>query len=123
MATTTKKPTIKKAPKAATSKDAVKKPAKAKKETAEHTETVHAEKPVEHKAAIIEKHVEAKPEAFAGAELTLKDGRYVYAVGRRKTSVANVRLFSGKGKSTVNKKDLSVYFGNNSLLDFLSSNS
>ncbi|MBU6447690.1 30S ribosomal protein S9 [Patescibacteria group bacterium] len=44
-------------------------------------------------------------------------GRYAYAVGRRKTSVANIRLFNGKGKSTVNQKDIAVYFGNNALVE------
>ena len=29
-------------------------------------------------------------------------GKYTYAVGRRKTSVAQVRLFAGKGQSTIN---------------------
>jgi small subunit ribosomal protein S9 len=51
------------------------------------------------------------------AELNLADGRYAWAVGRRKTSVANVRLFQGKGKNTVNNKDIMVYFGNKSLVE------
>lgn len=37
-------------------------------------------------------------------------GRYIFATGRRKTAVANVRLFSGKGDSIVNKKPLEKYF-------------
>ncbi|MDR3643102.1 MAG: 30S ribosomal protein S9 [Candidatus Doudnabacteria bacterium] len=37
-------------------------------------------------------------------------GRYVFATGRRKTSVANVRMFEGKGESLVNKKPLKEYF-------------
>lgn len=41
---------------------------------------------------------------------SLPEGKYVFATGRRKTSVANVRLFSGSGKSVVNKKPLSDYF-------------
>lgn len=35
---------------------------------------------------------------------------YIYAVGRRKLSVARVRLFRGKGKSTVNEKSPESYF-------------
>lgn len=35
---------------------------------------------------------------------------YIYAVGRRKSSVARVRLFRGKGKSTVNEKSPESYF-------------
>ena len=34
-----------------------------------------------------------------------------YATGRRKTSSARIYLFSGKGKITVNDKQLDVYFG------------
>src|SRR6185436_15049483 len=34
---------------------------------------------------------------------TIAGGRYVFATGRRKTAVANIRLFSGSGKSTINK--------------------
>lgn len=37
-------------------------------------------------------------------------GRYTEAVGRRKTSVARVRLTAGKGKVTVNGKDVKSYF-------------
>lgn len=35
---------------------------------------------------------------------------YVYAVGRRRTSSARVRLFRGKGENTVNGKKASEYF-------------
>jgi small subunit ribosomal protein S9 len=42
---------------------------------------------------------------------TISGGRYVFATGRRKTAIANVRLFSGKGKSTINKKPVEQYFG------------
>lgn len=36
--------------------------------------------------------------------------KYIFATGRRKTSVANVRLFEGHGKHVVNKKPLEVFF-------------
>ncbi|MDR3582404.1 MAG: 30S ribosomal protein S9 [Candidatus Pacebacteria bacterium] len=39
-----------------------------------------------------------------------KKGRYTEAVGRRKTSVARVRLMPGSGKFTVNGKDAKAYF-------------
>lgn len=42
-------------------------------------------------------------------------GRYMFATGRRKTSVSNVRLFTGEGKSVVNKKPFDVYFFNDIL--------
>ncbi len=35
--------------------------------------------------------------------------KYSYAVGRRKTAVAQVRLFAGKGESTINGKTLDSY--------------
>lgn len=35
---------------------------------------------------------------------------YIYAVGRRKRSVARVRLFAGKGQTMVNEKPIGEYF-------------
>jgi len=35
---------------------------------------------------------------------------YTYAVGRRKSASARVRLFNGKGESTVNGREISEYF-------------
>jgi small subunit ribosomal protein S9 len=35
--------------------------------------------------------------------------QYSYAVGRRKTAVAQVRLHAGKGASTVNKLPIDTY--------------
>lgn len=40
-------------------------------------------------------------------------GRYTYAVGRRKTSVAQVRLYKGKGNFVVNGKTFIDYFTEN----------
>jgi hypothetical protein len=36
----------------------------------------------------------------------IEKGRYVFATGRRKTAVSNVRLFEGKGETLVNKLPL-----------------
>ena len=36
---------------------------------------------------------------------------YICATGRRKSSVARVRLISGKGNITINNKDIEQYFG------------
>ncbi len=36
---------------------------------------------------------------------------YFYGTGRRKSSVARVRLFPGTGKITVNGRDIDEYFG------------
>ncbi len=38
-------------------------------------------------------------------------GRYFYAVGRRKTAIARVRLYPGEGTITVNGKTSRDYFG------------
>ena len=44
-------------------------------------------------------------------------GKYVFATGRRKTAIANVRMFSGHGKHMVNKKPFDVYFSHSILRD------
>ena len=118
MATPIKKPAVKKSttprkPRAVKS-DAVH--AHAKVEHHEKTETHTAEhkvpehKTVEHKVG---EHKVGEHKAVHQG----KDGRYVYAVGRRKTAVANVRMFSGIGKSTVNHKEIKEYFGNQDYVD------
>jgi small subunit ribosomal protein S9 len=60
--------------------------------------------------------VETVVEAVATfAKPTLAKGKYVYATGRRKTAVANVRLFAGSEDNMVNKKKIEVYFGQSAL--------
>lgn len=45
-------------------------------------------------------------------ELVAPTGEFIYALGRRKTSVAKVRLFKkGTGQITVNGRPLNDYFG------------
>jgi len=41
---------------------------------------------------------------------SLKSKKFVFAVGRRKTAVARVRLFSGKGQMIVNDMPIEQYF-------------
>ena len=36
---------------------------------------------------------------------------YLYGTGRRKSSVARVRLYNGTGKITINDRDMDDYFG------------
>jgi small subunit ribosomal protein S9 len=48
------------------------------------------------------------------SETTAK-GQYYYGVGRRKTSVARVRLYPGEGTVTVNGKPAREYFGGRDL--------
>lgn len=45
-------------------------------------------------------------------EVTAKSERYFEAVGRRKTAIARVRLFTKKTNIEVNGKDLKIYFPN-----------
>jgi len=40
----------------------------------------------------------------------LKSNNTVFATGRRKTSVARVRIVKGKGKIIINQKDINDYF-------------
>lgn len=47
-----------------------------------------------------------------------KKDEYLYAVGRRKTSVAQVRVFKkGTGKFLVNEKEVNKYFGTAELVE------
>jgi small subunit ribosomal protein S9 len=96
---TTKKALKKSAAKA----PAVKKARAKKEEVADETVVTAAlETPVE---KTVEKA--SKPAKKAGA---FGEGRYVFATGRRKTSIANVRLFVGGSELQVNRKAFEVYF-------------
>jgi small subunit ribosomal protein S9 len=43
-------------------------------------------------------------------DIMAKKVNYTYATGRRKSSRARVRIFRGKGETTVNGKPIDVYF-------------
>lgn len=45
--------------------------------------------------------------------------KYTYAIGRRKTATAQVRLFSGKGDSEVNGRPLKEYITRDDLLSLV----
>lgn len=45
--------------------------------------------------------------------------KYTYAIWKRKTASAQVKLFDGKGESTINGKKLSEYFSREDLFDTL----
>lgn len=83
------------------SKTAVKKTATPK--VVKHTEEVAEAMPMVAEQTVVSA-ILSKP--------TLEKGKYLFATGRRKTAVANVRLFSGKGEINVNRKALEVYFFN-----------
>jgi len=46
--------------------------------------------------------------------MEIKQGRYHYGTGRRKSAVARVRLYPGSGNITVNGKSVREYFGGRS---------
>ncbi len=67
---------------------------------------------------IAEVVVEAPVETKASKSTTsVPAGKYLFSTGRRKTAVANIRLFSGKGENVVNKKKFDVYFSQSFLRD------
>ena len=86
--------------------------APAKKVVAKKTAAPKAEKPKVEKVEKVE-----KAEKVAAPKAPKATGRYMYATGRRKTSVANVRVFTGEGKNVVNQKDFEVYFSQAAMRD------
>jgi len=100
--------------KPAAKKQAVAKKTTPRKTAAPKTTAKPAEKPVRKpaaEAAPVTATAAAAPAETTFAKPTLAKGKYVFATGRRKTAVANVRLFAGSEDSLVNKKKLDVYFG------------
>jgi len=85
------------------------KPAKAaaapKKKAPAHKDRLVAHPLAAKRAEIKHEVKEAKAEKPQAAK-----ARYIFATGRRKTAVANVRLFEGQGESSVNHKPLEKYF-------------
>jgi small subunit ribosomal protein S9 len=58
------------------------------------------------------KKAPAKAVAEAKVEVAAPTGEYIYGLGRRKTSIAKVRLFKkGTGQITINGRPLNEYFG------------
>ncbi len=98
--------------KSTTTKTARKPKAPAKKKEAApraRKERKEKEQPVAAPAAV-EAAVSQQP-AVTLEKPSLPKGKYVFATGRRKTAIANIRLFAGQGDSLVNKKPLGSYFG------------
>jgi small subunit ribosomal protein S9 len=98
----TKKPTTRKAP---AKKAVAKKVAPKKAVVAEEVQTANVETPVVSKAVKTADH--NKPAS----------GKYIFATGRRKTAVANVRMFAGSEKNMVNRKLFTDYFSDKALQD------
>ncbi len=62
------------------------------------------------KTSKIQKDSQIKPKKAAAKETLVKNGRYFEAVGRRKTAVARVRLYTKRDGIIVNDKDYKKYF-------------
>lgn len=79
---------------------------------AEATETPAAAAPATTPAEPVQAAPPAAPPvvATAPARSGASGGREVWGVGRRKTSVARVRVRPGSGKLLINKRDLEKYF-------------
>jgi small subunit ribosomal protein S9 len=73
------------------------------------TSKAHLEKKVEMVKEDVVHIAKPKTEAVIHHK-PIEKGKYVFATGRRKTAVANIRLFSGEGENVVNKKPLKTYF-------------
>ena len=58
----------------------------------------------------IKKEVVAPKEIKQSSEYKLPTGKYYYATGKRKTSIARVRLYKGDGSIFVNEKPVNKYF-------------
>jgi small subunit ribosomal protein S9 len=58
---------------------------------------------------------------MANKTKTKPEGRYIEAVGRRKTAVARVRLFKGEGGVSVGEKTLAAYFPGKQLQEIVTS--
>lgn len=70
-----------------------------------------AEKKVE-KAVEVEQKIEKKTRVVAEEKKAIitPGGKYYYAVGKRKSAIAKVRIYKGGGVITVNNKPISEYF-------------
>jgi len=70
----------------------------------------------EEKTTTEKKSVAIKAEPKVAADKKKQD--YLYAIGRRKTAVAQVRLYKkGEGKFIVNEKEMPVFFSTKELQD------
>lgn len=78
-----------------TKKSAPKKAARTPKQVIAHEPAKETPKPIEIEETIT---------------ISTPGGKYYYASGKRKTSVAKVRLYKGKGVITINNKPINEYF-------------
>lgn len=62
------------------------------------------------KTEVVARAAEAEKKPVVLAHQPPAAGKYIFSTGRRKTAIANVRLFAGKGESQVNKKPFTNFF-------------
>ncbi|MBU1180223.1 30S ribosomal protein S9 [Patescibacteria group bacterium] len=87
-----------------------KKKAEKKEEKIEIKKEIKTEEPAEKKPVLHPLPIVAKD--------TVKKPNFLQAIGRRKKSIARVKVFkNGSGKVTVNGKDIKEYFGTDLLVD------
>lgn len=63
---------------------------------------------------IVKKASVSRP-ASTGVAKTVNAGPYIPTVGRRKTSIARIRLYSGSGDNTINGKSIASFFSDKAL--------
>src|SRR5689334_12939948 len=107
MATESKKEIAKKP---AAKKVVAKKPAPAKKPVVKAAHPKAEKKPVEEAELSPMAEAAMETSAITFEKPTIAKGRYIFATGRRKTAIANVRLFAGSEDNIINKKKLEVFF-------------
>lgn len=97
---------------AAVKKPAAHKPAAAKKPAAKKPVEHKADKPVAHKPVVpkADHKIEADVKAEAPKTRPSHPGKNFYAVGKRKTSVAQILMSEGDGTITLNKLKFEQYF-------------
>ena len=101
--------------KSTASKSTADKPARKPRATSAVAKKAPAAKPAVKKAPVKAEAVTHAKEAEVIKKPALAHqppaaGKYVFSTGRRKTSIANVRLFAGEGDSQVNKKPFKNFF-------------
>ena len=80
------------------------------KKEVKHAPAHPAAHPAAHTAPRAHRPAAGAAHPAAAAHPTAPKGRYIEAIGRRKTAVARVRIVAGDGKMTVNGKEVKSYF-------------
>lgn len=95
--------------------DATKSPKKPRAAAVKKTAAKKAGQEAAHKPAVA--HTDRPVGENPVTKPIAKEGKYIFATGRRKTSVANIRLFPGSGETVINRKPADKYFSYSFYLD------